>query len=105
MAEYSFEALSEKGEQVAGVLEAASRREAFREIEARHLAPIRVTEKVPVPVPSRPGKKADANSANTAADHDPTEAGPRLKPARLIFFTSELADLLEAGLPVQQALN
>lgn len=106
MAEYSFEALSPSGEQIAGTLEAASRREAFRQIESRHLAPIHVTEKTATPAASSANeRKPGSNSPAASPVDDPADAGPRLKPARLIFFTSELADLLEAGLPVQQALN
>ena len=98
MPNFSFEALAPSGEQITGILDAASRGEAYRQIESRHLTPIQVTEKkAPPPV----GKDASDSTAGAAVAGD----APRLKRARLIFFTSELADLLDAGLPVQQALT
>jgi type II secretory pathway component PulF len=98
MPNFSFEALAPSGEQITGVLDATSRGEAYRQIESRHLTPIQVTEKKA----AVPAAKDGADSVNGAAM---SGDAPRLKRARLIFFTSELADLLDAGLPVQQALT
>lgn len=101
MPRFTFQALAQSGEEIAGTLDASSRREAFRVIESRQLAPMHVTEEK-----AASAKKTRESSAAAAApDETLSGAGPRLKTARLIFFTSELADLLEAGLPVQQALN
>jgi type II secretory pathway component PulF len=91
MPQFSFQALSALGEQITGTLDAATRGEAYRQIESRQLSPIQVVEK----------DSAAKTSRITAAG----EPAPRLRRSRLIFFTSELADLIEAGLPVQQALN
>ena len=109
MPHYLFEALDTAGEKVTGTLEAATRSDAYRQIESRHLFPVEVTEK------SGAARSAGTNGANgkhspapaneVAANDDVTGPGPKLKRARLIYFTSELADLLDAGLPVQQALN
>lgn len=46
MLQFTFQALAQSGEQIYGTLDAPSRREAFREIESRQLAPISVLEKV-----------------------------------------------------------
>jgi len=89
MAQFSFQALSATGEQISGLLEAASRHDAYRQIEARRLSPLEVTE-----------KESAAKTSRLSG-----EAPLRLSRQRLIFFTSELADLIDAGLPVQQALN
>jgi general secretion pathway protein F/type IV pilus assembly protein PilC len=91
MPQFSFEALSAAGEQVSGVLDAISRGDAYRQIEARRLSPIAVSEK----------ESAAKTSRLTGSGDD----APKLKRSRLIFFTSELADLIDAGLPVQQSLN
>ena len=91
MPQFSFQALAPGGDQITGTLDAATRRDAYRQIESRQLSPILVTEKDSAAKTSR---LAIANGA-----------GVRLTRARLIFFTSELADLIDAGLPVQQALN
>lgn len=103
MPEFTFQALASNGEQITGTLDAPSRREAFRQIESRQLSPLHVAERAAAVGAATNGKAGRA--APTTLVQDPSEPGPRLKPARLIFFTSELADLLEAGLPVQQALN
>jgi type II secretory pathway component PulF len=91
MPQFSFHALSAGGEQISGTLDAATRGDAYRQIESRRLSPIQVTE-----------KDSKAKTSRVAAA---SESAPRLKRSRLIFFTSELADLIDAGLPVQQALN
>jgi general secretion pathway protein F/type IV pilus assembly protein PilC len=87
--QFSFHAIAAAGDRISGALEAPSRSEAFRRLEVQHLSPLEVVEQT------------------AAAKVDPLTDGPapRLKRARLIFFTEELADLLEAGLPVQQALG
>src|SRR4051812_24553934 len=97
MPHYTFEGLSAGGEQITGTLDATSRGDAYRQIESRQLVPIHVAEKT-----EAVGRRSN-NGAAASADVD--EGVLRLKQARLIFFTSELADLLDAGLPVQQALN
>ncbi len=89
MAHFSFQALATGGNRISGAIEAPTRAEAFRRLEAQHLAPLEVTE------------QATAAAVDGTADEPP----PRLKRAKLIHFTEELADLLEAGLPVQQALG
>ncbi|HWB05257.1 MAG TPA: type II secretion system F family protein [Verrucomicrobiales bacterium] len=91
MPHFSFHALAATGEQITGTLEAPTRRDAYRQIESRALSPIEVTE-----------KDSAAKTTRAAADGGPVI---RLKRTRLIFFTTELADLIDAGLPVQQALN
>src|SRR5688572_23565903 len=114
MPQYLFEALDTAGEKVTGALEAATRSDAYRQIESRHLFPVEVTEKNAAAKSAGAtgtngshGKKATAaGSTNVlATDDEGASPGTRLKRARLIYFTSELADLLDAGLPVQQALN
>src|SRR5262245_24084447 len=91
MPHFTFQALAATGEQINGTLEAPTRRDAFRQIESRHLSPIEITE-----------KDAAAKTSRVTSDGGPVI---KLKRTRLIFFTTELADLIDAGLPVQQALN
>lgn len=95
MPSFTFEALAPGGEQITGTIDAATRRDAYRQIESRQLVPIQVAEQ---------GAEVAAGKSS-AVVHDPDAPAIHLKRARLIFFTSELADLLDAGLPVQQALN
>jgi general secretion pathway protein F/type IV pilus assembly protein PilC len=106
MPHYTFQALAQSGEQISGTLDAPSRRDAYRQIESRQLAPVHVTEKNTAQIfNGSNGTNAQPNSISGSAAPDRADGAPRLKRSRLIFFTSELADLLEAGLPVQQALN
>ncbi len=90
MPQFTYQALAPDGRTVQGGLEAATRREAYRELQARRLSPIEVQE-----------TSVTSQAAAVAA----AARAPRLSRAKLIFFTSELADLLESGLPVQQALT
>ncbi len=104
MPQYSFEALAPGGEHISGTLDATTRTDAYRQIESRHLSPIEVVEKPGIAkAPGTNGKSAGPTMA--APTPESSDAAPRLKKMRLIYFTSELADLLDAGLPVQQALN
>ena len=91
MPRFSYQALSASGEPVSGSLDAPSRSDAFRLIEALRLSPVEITA-------------TDAD-ALTASRSPAADSPIRLNKTRLIFFTSELADLIDAGLPVQQALN
>jgi type II secretory pathway component PulF len=91
MPQFTYQALAPDGQTVQGGLEATTRREAYRELQARRLSPLEVRE---------------ATAGAAAVEAAAAASRPaRLSRAKLIFFTSELADLLEAGLPVQQALT
>ena len=94
MPHFTFQALAPGGEQISGSLDAATRRDAYRQIESRQLVPIHVAE-----------NQAGNSNGSSPDSHGPAEPAIRLSRTRLIFFTSELADLLDAGLPVQQALS
>lgn len=86
MPQFTFEALAAGGGRITGTLDASTRSEAYRQLEARQLAPIELREE-------------------STAGETGNGPRPRLKRSRLIYFTGELADLLDAGLPVQQALT
>ncbi len=89
MPHFTYQALSSNGQTVQGALEASTRREAYRELQSLRLSPLDVRE----------------TSTTATSSSPPTTRPVRLNRPTLIFFTSELADLLEAGLPVQQALT
>jgi type II secretory pathway component PulF len=91
MPQFTYQALDSAGARISGTLDALTRRDAYRQIESRQLSPIHVAE--------------EASAKTARADALAADSGLRLKRAKIIFFTSELADLLDAGLPVQQALN
>lgn len=88
MSRFTYQALDAAGAAVSGDLEAPTRGEAYRQLESRRLSPLELKE-------------------SAAAEVMPAEGAsvPGMNRNKLIFFTGELADLLDAGLPAQQALT
>ena len=93
MPAFTYTALTTAGQTVSGSLSVGSRAEAFRQLESQSLTPVKVAE--------------DAKAiASAKAKADAKTAGPiRLNRAQLIHFTEELADLLDGGLQIEQALR
>lgn len=93
MPSFSYIALDGAGKQVNGTLSVTTRAEAYRKLEAQQLTPVKVSE------------EAVAAAAKEAAKAAAKDAPPVLKRALLIHFTKELADLLDGGLQLEQALR
>ncbi len=93
MPTFAYTAVAPDGREIRGTIEATSRGSAFQRIEQDALVPLDVTP--------------DDRSADTGSLVTSGRGGdrPRLKRPQLIWFTEELADLLEAGLHLQQALG
>lgn len=93
MPAFAYTALDAAGQQVSGSMSVSSRAEAYRKLEAQRLTPIKVSE--------------DANAVKSAskAETKDNEPAPILRRAQLILFTEELADLLDGGLQLEQALR
>jgi type II secretory pathway component PulF len=89
---FTYIALSAAGQQSSGKVQASSRAEAFKKLESQSLTPVKVTEEASV---------AKGKVAEQAASNEPV----RLKRAQMILFTEELADLLDGGLQIDQALR
>ncbi len=94
MPAFAYTALNATGQTVSGSLTVASKAEAFRKLEAQALTPVRVLEEA---------KSADAAKAKKEAQK--SNEPVRLKRAQLILFTEELADMLDGGLQIDQALR
>lgn len=92
MPAFAYTALDAAGKQVTGSLTVSTRAEAYRKLEVQRLTPVNITEEV------REGKEAKTG----LKDNTPP---PTLKRSQLIFFTEELADLLDGGLQLEQALR
>ncbi|HUF62924.1 MAG TPA: type II secretion system F family protein [Verrucomicrobiales bacterium] len=92
MADFSYTAIDGTGRTIEGRLAAGSRQEVYRQLEERSLTPVEV----------RGGGAAQGEAR--AESEDSPSGPPRLKRAQLILFTEELADLLDAGVQLQQAL-
>ena len=93
MPSFDYSALSSTGQTLTGVLQAASRADVFRKLESQTLTPIKVTE------------KKEAQTAKQAAAAKLSLEPVKLKRPQLILFTEELADLLDGGLQIDQALR
>lgn len=92
MPAFSYIAIDSKGTKVSGSLDCRNKSEAYRELESRSLAPVRVDS-------AAENEKPKAKAA--AASKGPVPL-PR---TALITLTEELADLLDAGLQLEQALR
>jgi general secretion pathway protein F/type IV pilus assembly protein PilC len=95
MPAFAYTALDAAGQQVSGSMSVSSRAEAYRKLEAQRLTPIKVAED---------GSAASAKAASKAEAGDNLPP-PVLKRSQLILFTEELADLLDGGLQLEQALR
>ncbi|TDU72930.1 general secretion pathway protein F/type IV pilus assembly protein PilC [Prosthecobacter fusiformis] len=94
MPSFSYTALNATGQTVTGSLAVGSKAEAFRKLEAQALTPVKVAEEAK-------SAKSAAETAAKTLDNQPV----RLKRAQIILFTEELADMLDGGLQIDQALR
>lgn len=93
---FNYKAMSKDGRKMEGTVEAGDRRSALAAVERLGYVPISV---------------AESASKKAAAKHVPVwklKVGGgklRMKPVEVLLFTSELSDLLEAGMTLGAALN
>jgi type II secretory pathway component PulF len=93
MPDFSYRASDPAGSMTSGTIVANSRSDAYRILRAKGLQPVSVSEAGGGPAP---GKKSSTVSAGSL---------PRLNTTQLLYFTEELAELLEAGLKLEGALK
>ena len=86
---YKYSALNGAGKTVSGEIDAVSKTEAMRKLLADGFQPITVS-------PLTEKKKSEVTSGN---------APIHLAAKDIVAFTEELAELLEAGLPLEPALT
>ncbi len=91
MPAFEYEALDVSGKTRRGVLSADSQRAARRELRALNLTPVDISE-------PRSGGARKAGSKGAAKT-------PRVKPGDLVVMTRQLAALLGASTPLEEALN
>ena len=92
MAEFAYKATDSSGSPTTGRLTAHSRGEAYRLLRERGLQPVSVST----------ADGSPDSSKKTPASDQPL---PRLNTTQLLYFTEELAELLEAGLKLEGALK
>lgn len=94
MPDFTYTAVDAGGKTVAGKVTVPTKREAFEQLERDNLMPVEVRS-----------TGQSENEIRSGAQRARAGEKPRLKQALLIHFTEELADLLDAGLQLQQALT
>lgn len=99
MANFEYLALDSKRAQRSGALEAADRRAALAALRGMGLTPLSVKEAA-----GGAAKKA-AGGAKGGFFSFSAAPAKKMKPAEVLLFTSELADLIEAGMTLGAALN
>jgi type II secretory pathway component PulF len=93
MPAFTYTAVDASGNKVSGLLDCRNKAEAYRELEAKALSPVVVETII--------DQSAQAKRKSSLAPSGPVPL-PR---TALITFTEELADLLDAGLQLEQALR
>lgn len=94
MPAFAYTAIDSSGKTIKGAVSVRNKAEVYRELAKKALSPVSVREQS-----EKASKKA---AAEEAANQGPP---PKLKRATLILFTYELADLLDAGMQLEQALK
>ena len=98
MPTFSYRALQADGKMAEGVLDAAGRPDALRQMETLGLRPVNLAEKI-----SAAGKKNSA-SANSLENISFKFASKKISAKELENFTRLLSSLLAAGVPLSRAL-
>ena len=97
---FTYQAFETSGKRISGSLEAPSQADAYRLLRDRGLQPSSVKGEGVAASSSSKEKKKGSIAAATADLHL-----ARLTTTQLLFFTEELAELLEAGLQLEGALK
>lgn len=92
MPNFNYKAMTRDGKRIEGSLEAADRRAAMAAVERMGCVPLSVAETV-------------APKTKSAGSFWKLEAAKDMKPREVLLFTSELSDLIEAGMTLGSALN
>ena len=94
MGDFSYKASNASGTVTTGTIAANSRSDAYRLLRNQGLQPMSVLDSG--------GSTSTTKKASTTTANDPL---PRLTNTQLLYFTEELAELLEAGLKLEGALK
>lgn len=95
MAAFTFAALDTSGKEQRGVLEADSSRQVRQLLRDRGLAPLRI----------EPAVKPTVQRTRSVAGASLSIGGPSLRVAELALITRQLATLLQAAMPLEEALG
>lgn len=103
MPNFLYTALDAKGEQINGVVPAATEADAIQQLRSQGLYPTQIQEE-------GKGGKAKAGApakGKAAAKGKPQKSllGGRVKPKNLMIFTRQIATLIDSGLPLLRSLT
>ena len=100
MGQFAYKALTKDGRRMEGTVDAADRRAAMAAVEKLGYVPISVAE-------SQTKKKGTAAKKPSSFSFKLKVGNgeARMKPSEVLLFTSELSDLIEAGMTLGAALN
>jgi len=113
MATFLYKAIQPDGGIAEGEMEAGGRQEAFRQMEARGLRPIRLDERNGNAPPKRAAKSQPKAAPKESAEKTQSSTGPlnfsfggasKISGRTLENFTRLLSSLLSAGVPLSRAL-
>ncbi|MBM3864022.1 MAG: type II secretion system F family protein [Verrucomicrobia bacterium] len=103
MPNFQYTALDAKGEQINGVVPAATEADAIQQLRSQGLYPTQIQEE------GKGGKARAGASAKgkAAAKGKPLKSllGGRVKPKNLMIFTRQIATLIDSGLPLLRSLT
>ncbi len=104
MGRFTYVAISETGRRVEGEVLAATRPEALQQLFRRKLQPVSVTE-IRGKATGQTSPRNERTKTPSAHMQPTNMAQQRLSQPQVILFAEEVADLLEAGLPLESALK
>ena len=107
MPEFQYVALDRAGKQVTGVVTCRDRNDAAARVRGLGYYPVDLSAlggraARPAPVATRPARDAERPEAEPGT---PATAAKRPTRLQILLFTRELADLIDAGLPIDRALS
>ena len=104
---FSYQALDSSSRNENGRIEALSSSDAYRKLRERGLQPVKILLEGDAETPNLTSsrRRQDGSGGGNSGGRPAQGALPRLTSAQLLFFTEELAELLDAGLQLEGALK
>jgi general secretion pathway protein F len=105
MPTFTYQATDATGRDVTGTIEAPDRPSAVRQLGGKGLQPFKVVAGVGKAAAKLGAKTAPNTKGKTAAQVEESTGPIKISSSQLQLFTEELAELLEAGMRLEQALK
>lgn len=105
MPTFTYQATDATGRDVSGTIEAADRPSAVRQLGGKGLQPFKVVEGAGKAAAKERTKTSQNPKGKTAAQVEESTGPIKISSSQLQLFTEELAELLEAGMRLEQALK